>query len=198
MHLAMHWTWISVLSLSAKHTQFVSSKRAPALTSNSCGISRRARYSLASLVFISRRKSSEMTTSPKRLIFFSFLQTTRCSNLWLITELRTDSRSAHFCLLFVLYNWIPAGNSTAPPSSLADADAWLVRLPFYSGLLPARTDCLCVCVYVPWRWVGTEVARRVPKSARTASALHFQSFLLSLESWCWFMINSIVGYKMMV
>lgn len=132
---------------------------APSLTSNSWGISLRARYSLASLVFISSWISSLFWN--EKLIGGGFFPPVfPLIYLWLMGEFVTDLLSAHFprsCPCGLL-KWIPAGDATAPPWSsflflrlllLSGADAWIgwtLFLASRSASLAARCsglDSLC-------------------------------------------------------
>lgn len=97
---------------------------APSLTSNSWGISLRARYSLASLVFISSWISSLFWN--EKLIGGGFFPPVfPLIYLWLMSEFVTDLLSAHFprsCPCGLL-KWIPAGDATAPPCSSSSSSA---------------------------------------------------------------------------
>lgn len=107
------------------------------LTSNSWGISRRARYSLASLVFISSRISTEIATYPKPFLMPSNVSAPSDSRWW-TEEQETGFPSAHFASCVDFTRFLQA----MPPRHPPDADAWLVRLPSYRGLLTARTMCV--------------------------------------------------------
>lgn len=114
------------------------------LTSNSWGISRRARYSLASLVFISSRISTEIATYPKPFLMPSNVSAPS-DNLWWTDEQDTGFPSAHFCLVCGLHQ-IPAGDATSPAS-------WCGCVARPSSLLPrfansAHHVCLALALRV--------------------------------------------------
>lgn len=148
-------------------------QRTPALTSNSWGISRRARYSLASLVFISSRISF-WNLNLSGAFFFSKKKNVASDasmphgdNLWWTSELHTVFSSAHFCLVCVWTLQLDSCRRCHLATLLCDADALLVRLPSYSAELAARTVCALTLeqrlravpksacsVSQPGRWVG--------------------------------------------
>lgn len=109
----------------------VDAQRTSCLTSNSWGISRRARYSLASLVFISSRISTEIATYPKPCLMPSNVSAPS-GNLWWTEEQETRFPSAHFCLVCGLHR-IPAGDATSPPF-------WCGCVARPSSLLPRFAD----------------------------------------------------------
>ena len=154
------------------YSQTARSKRTPSLTSNSWGISRRARYSLASLVFISSRISSEITTCPERFSFCFLLQMSQCRHkvfgerassvqfplsafLPRVWTLQLDScRRCHLATLLLLGN----------------VDAWRVRLP-PTALRSQHAPCAALTLAQRWR--------AVPKDARTFSTWRFFTRLQS-------------------
>lgn len=126
------------------HIHNVATQGTSCLTSNSWGISRRARYSLASLVFISSRISTEIATYPKPFLMPSNVSAPS-DNLWWTDEQETGFPSAHFCLVCGLHQ-IPAGDATSPPS-------WCGCVARPSSLLPrfansAHHVCLALALRV--------------------------------------------------
>lgn len=116
------------------------------LTSNSWGISRRARYSLASLVFISGRISSTDHNLSAALVCLYPSQCLGAARSSLANRVAGDRSTpllplSAFCCSRVLTS---AGDATSMPPCRTDAR--LVRLPSYSYLRPARTMCA-----VRWR-----------------------------------------------
>lgn len=138
--------------------------RAASLTSNSWGISRRARYSLASLVFISGRISPEITTYPKGLLS----QMRRCREA--IFGQSPISSQLFYGRIFPSLlrgpcNWIPAGDSTAPPPPQFGC----VARPFHPRSVASsahRRQWARVSVLA---FLDKSSARGVPESARVAS-----------------------------
>lgn len=132
------------------------------LTSNSWGISRRARYSLASLVFISSRISSEITTCPERVLLF--LQ--RSQRRKVIFGERPSSRRRPLSA-FSPRVWtfqLDSCRRCHLSAADGDADAWSVSLPSYRAPRPARAMCALT-------WARR--LRAVPRDARASSARRF-------------------------
>lgn len=160
-------------------TQLVAWKRAAALTSNSWGISRRARYSLASLVFISGRRSSEITTSPKRFLFFP--PSSDVSVQWSLANNRAVARlppqRIFASRVDFTTEFLQAMPPRHPPRLLMQMRSASAFPPTAVRFQHSPTVCVCLC----WRWhrgCALCAKKRTHRLCRTFSAAK-----LGLDSW---------------
>lgn len=170
------------------HVHNVAAQRTSFLTSNSWGISRRARYSLASLVFISSRIPTEIATYPKPFLM-PWNVSAPSGTLWWKEEQETGfPLSAFFSLVCGLHQ-IPAGDATSPPS-------WCGCVARPSSLLPPfATSAHHVCLALAQRVCHQKTKQNQKERTSSAPLLllhhlnfpawelggHIQAWLITLE-----------------